>query len=99
VRVKFDGDRTAVRHRELGSSASGENVDMQRKLDVRITRSRDLWRVTGATSASHHSSLGAGLRVHEVCGLKVKSIDLERRTLSVDHTINEVDGKIVHGDG
>ena len=41
----------------------------------------------------------AGLRMQEVCGLKVKGIDFLRRTLTVDLTVNEVEGKVVYGEG
>ncbi len=44
--------------------------------------------------------LGAlGLRMQEVCGLKVKGIDFLRRTLTVELTVNEVEGKVVYGEG
>lgn len=44
--------------------------------------------------------LGAmGLREAEVFGLRVESIDFLRRTVTVQATINEVDGRFVEGDG
>ena len=44
--------------------------------------------------------LGAmGLREAEVFGLRVGSIDFLRRTLTVQATINEVEGRFVEGDG
>ena len=44
--------------------------------------------------------LGAlGLRQGEVFGLRVGKVDLVRRTISVAATINEVEGRIVEGDG
>lgn len=44
--------------------------------------------------------LGAiGLRLAEVLGLRVGSIDFLRRTLTVRSTINEVEGQIVEGRG
>lgn len=44
--------------------------------------------------------LGAmGLRLAEVVGLRVGAIDFLRRTVTVEATINEVDGRFVDGDG
>lgn len=44
--------------------------------------------------------LGAvGLRQAEVFGLRVGSVDFLRRTLTVEATINEVEGKLVEGTG
>jgi integrase len=40
-----------------------------------------------------------GLRMQEVCGLKVKGIDFLRRILTVELTVNEVEGKVVYGEG
>lgn len=43
--------------------------------------------------------LAQGVRMQEVCGLRVRGIDFEHRTLTIEHTINEVDGMLVHGNG
>jgi integrase len=40
-----------------------------------------------------------GLREAEVFGLKVKAIDFLRKTVTIEETINEVNGQLVVGDG
>jgi integrase len=37
--------------------------------------------------------------MQEVCGLKVRAIDFLRRTVTVELTVNEVEGKVVYGEG
>jgi integrase len=48
-------------------------------------------------SEVHLGSLG--LREAEVFGLKVKAIDFLRKTVTIEETINEVNGQLVVGDG
>lgn len=40
-----------------------------------------------------------GLREAEVFGLRVKAIDFFRKTVTMEETVNEVDGRLVVGDG
>ena len=68
----------------------------------RIASAVDIERLVEAMPIDHRVTvlLGAlGLRQAEVFGLRVASIDFLRRTLTVEHTINEVHGRFVEGRG
>lgn len=68
----------------------------------RIASAVDIERLVDAMPIDHRVTvlLGAlGLRQAEVFGLRIASIDFLRRTLTVEHTINEVHGRFVEGRG
>jgi integrase len=73
---------------------------------VRTTRpvvsAVDVSRLAAALPADYRCAvyLGAlGLRQAEVLGLHVNAVDLEAQTITVESTINEVEGRIVAGTG
>jgi len=62
----------------------------------------DVHRLADAVPEEYRSAIylgSLGLREAEVFGLKVKAIDFLRKTLTVEETVNEVDGQLVIGDG
>lgn len=72
------------------------------KLPKRTASADDIVRLVEAVPTDYRVAvlLGAvGLRQAEVFGLRVGSIDFLRRTLTVQATINEVEGRFVEGDG
>jgi integrase len=93
----------AVLDRKIAMSPClGIRLPEVRKTAKPIASVEDLVRLADAVPGEYAPAiyLGAlGLRIQEVCGLKVKAIDFLRRTLTVELTVNEVDGKIVFGEG
>ena len=67
-----------------------------------VARVSDVHRLADAIAAEYRPAIylgSLGLREAEVFGLRVKAIDFLRKTLTVEETVNEVEGQLIVGDG
>ena len=84
------------------SPCRGVKLPTVRRGSGRIASTADVHRLAAAVPDEYRAAiyLGVmGLREAEVFGLRARSIDLRRKTVTVDHTINEVEGHLVEGEG
>ncbi len=83
------------------SPCLGIRLPEVRKTAKPIASVEDVVRLAEAVPTEYAPAIylaALGLRMQEVCGLKVKAIDFLRRTLTVELTVNEVGGKVVYGE-
>jgi integrase len=84
------------------SPCLGIRLPEVRKTAKPIASVEDVVRLANAVPSEYSPAIylaALGLRMQEVCGLKVKGIDFLRRSLTVELTVNEVEGKNVYSEG